>query len=242
LLGSPEDLDMTIDSRESVDRLTSRVGAVLLPLGVVVFVAATAVFHPSREHPMDNVAVFMEYAEDDSWVATHFVQWLAALFLTAGFVPVYFSIAAQTGKGVVAARFGIMAAILTAAGFTTLQAVDGIALKWAVDAWAAAAEPDRGALFAAALSVRWTEYALQSYSNLLLGLTVILFALATTWSSVYPGWLAWLAAGSGIAWIIHGTMVAYIGLFDSVPRLIAIVLMAIWAFAMGHLMWRMERG
>lgn len=31
-------------------------------------------------------------------------------------------------------------------------------------------------------------------------------------------------------------------LFDSVPRLIAILLMAIWSVAMGHVMWRMERG
>ena len=233
---------MTIDGRESVDGLTSRVGAVLLPLGVVVFVVATAVFHPSREHPMDNVAVFMEYAQDDSWVATHFVQWLAALFLMGGFIPVYVSIASRVEKGVVAARFGLAAALLTAAGFTMLQAVDGIALKWAVDAYAAASAADRDALFAAALAVRWTEYALQSYSNLLLGLTVILFALATAWSNVYPRWLAWPAAGSGIAWIVHGTMVAYVGLFDSVPRLIAIVLMAIWAFAIGHVMWRTERG
>jgi hypothetical protein len=145
-------------------------------------------------------------------------------------------------KGIVAARFGIVAAILTAAGFTMLQAVDGIALKWAVDAWAVAPESERESWFAAALSLRWTEYALQSYSNLLLGLTVILFSLATAWSSVYPRWLVWLAAASGVAWIVHGTMVAYIGLFDSVPRLIAILLMAVWAFGMGHVMWRMELG
>jgi hypothetical protein len=233
---------MSMDRREAVDGLTSRVGAVLLPLGVVVFVVATAVFHPSREHPMDNVAVFMEYAQDESWVATHFAQWLASIFLMGGFLPVYLSIASRMEKGVVAARFGIAAALLTAAGFTMLQAVDGIALKWAVDAWAAASPTERDALFAAALSVRWTEYALQSYSNLTLGLTLILFALATVWSSVYPRWHAWLAAGSGLAWIVHGTMVAYIGLFDSPPRLIAIALMAIWAFAMGHVMWRIEPG
>ena len=31
---------------------------------------------------------------------------------------------------------------------------------------------------------------------------------------------------------------AYIGLFDSIPRLVALVLMAVWAFIMGYLMWR----
>ena len=231
-----------VDGREDVDGITSRMGAVMLPIGVVLFVVATAVFHPSREHPMDNTAVFMEYAEDSSWIATHFAQWVASLFLMGGFIPVYFSIAWRMERGAAVARFGVAAALLTAAGFTALQAVDGIALKWAVDAWAAAAGSEREALFAAALSVRWTEYALQSYTNLLLGLTLILYALAIAWSSVYPRWLAGLATGSGIAWIIHGAMVPYVGLFDSIPRLIAIVLMAVWSFVMGHVMWRARHG
>ena len=41
-----------------------------------------------------------------------------------------------------------------------------------------------------------------------------------------------------MAWIIHGLMVPYIGLFNSIPRLVALVLMAVWAFIMGYLMWR----
>jgi hypothetical protein len=32
--------------------------------------------------------------------------------------------------------------------------------------------------------------------------------------------------------------VPYIGLFNSIPRLVALVLMAVWAFIMGYLMWR----
>ena len=33
-------------------------------------------------------------------------------------------------------------------------------------------------------------------------------------------------------------MVPYIGLFDSIPRLVAIGLMALWAFILAVLMWR----
>jgi hypothetical protein len=33
-------------------------------------------------------------------------------------------------------------------------------------------------------------------------------------------------------------MVPYIGLFDSIPRLVGLVLMALWAFIMAVLMWR----
>jgi len=128
--------------------------------------------------------------------------------------------------------------VLTAAAITMLQAVDGVALKWAVDAWANAPINQQDAAFAAALAVRWTEYALQSYANLLLGLTLILYGLAMMLGVVYPRWLGWIALGSGIAWIVHGLMVPYLGLFDSIPRLVAIFLLAGWAFITAVLMWR----
>ena len=218
--------------------MTSKVGAVLLPLGVVLFVVSTAVFHPSEEHPMDNPAVFMEYARDDGWVATHFAQWFAALFIVSGLISVYYAIESRGGAGAAIARFGFAAALLTGAAFTALQAVDGIALKWAVDEWAAAPPDERVAAFYAAESVRWTEYALQSYSNLLLGLTLLILGLASSLSALSPPWLAALAGGSGVAWIVHAAMVPYVGLFDSTPRLVAIVLLATWSFIMARLMWR----
>ena len=34
----------------------------------------------------------------------------------------------------------------------------------------------------------------------------------------------------------------YVGLFDSIPRLVAIVLMALWAFITAALMWRNSSG
>lgn len=225
-------------TREHVDDVTSQIGAALLPLSVVIFAVSTGVLHPSREHPMDNPAVFAEYAQDDLWIVTHFAQWLATLFLLGGFISVYFSIASRMERGAAVARFGVGAALLTAAAFTMLQAVDGVALKWAVDAWAVAPATIQEPLFAAALSMRWAEYALQSYSNLLLGITFLLFALAIAWSSAFPRWLTWPAAVSGIAWAVHGAAVPYIGFFDSLPRLIAISSMAIWSFGSAWVMWR----
>jgi len=119
-----------------------------------------------------------------------------------------------------------------------LQAVDGVALKWAVDTWASAPADQEVAAFSAAAALRWTEYSLQSYSFILLGLTFILYGLSIVLGTVYPRWLGWVAVGSGVAWIVHGLMVPYVGLFDSIPRLVAIVLMALWAFIIGVLMWR----
>ena len=227
-----------MDARMGAEAITTRIGAIALPLGVILFVIVTAIFHPHREAPMDNPAVFMEYAHSDSWVAIHFAQWFAALLLIGGFVALYYSITTRPEANAAVARFGLAAALLAGASLTMLQAVDGVALKWAVDTWASAPADQEGNLFAAALTVGWTEYALQSYSFILLGLTLILYGLAMALGSGYPRWLGWVAVGSGVGWIIHGLVVPYVGLFDSIPRLVAIVLMALWAFILAVLMWR----
>jgi hypothetical protein len=46
-----------------------RIGAVALPLVIIVFVVSTAI-HPSREAPIDNRAIFMEYAQRESAPST----------------------------------------------------------------------------------------------------------------------------------------------------------------------------
>jgi hypothetical protein len=216
---------------------TTRIGAIALPLGIILLVAATAI-HPSREEVMDNLAVFAEYANSENWVAVHFVQWFAALLFIGGLVALYSSLTTKLDAAAGVARFGLAAALVTAAAITMLQAVDGVALKWAVDSWVSAPAEQEVAAFAAAQAVRWTEYGLQSYSNILLGLTLLLYGLAIALGAVYPRWLGWIAMGAGVAWIIHGLIVPYYGLFESMPRGVALVLTAVWAFVMAYLMWR----
>jgi hypothetical protein len=124
-----------MNTRMEVEANMTRIGAVLLPLGVILFVVATAIFHPHREDPMDSAAVFMEYAQDESWVVVHFAQWVAALLASGGLVSLCYSFASKPEAGAgVAARIGAVGAVLTAATFTMRQAVDGLAHKWAVDA------------------------------------------------------------------------------------------------------------
>jgi hypothetical protein len=217
--------------------LWARTGAIALPLGVILLLAATAV-HPSRENPMNHEAVFREYALSEGWIAIHFMQWVAALVFFGGLVALYFAMTAKREGPTVLARFGLVGVVLTAAAITMLQAVDGVGLKWAVDTWVGAPADQEPSTFAAAMALRWTEYALQSYSNILLGLTLIFFGLAIALNHAYAGWPGWLAVGAGVAWIIHGLMVPYIGLFDSPARGVALVLTTVWAFLMAVLMRR----
>jgi hypothetical protein len=153
----------------AADRLTSRIGAVLFLLGLVVLVISTQL-HPAHENPMDNQAVFREYAQSNLWIAVHLAQFVGFLLVIGGLVGLYFSIAIRPDAAAAIARFGLAAAATTGASFTILQAVDGVALKRAVDAWASAPPDQEVAAFAAAEAIRWIEIGVNSLAFSLVGL------------------------------------------------------------------------
>ena len=225
------------------EAITTRLGAAALPIGVVLTAILEVFFHPQREDPMDNPAVFMEYANSDSWTAVHLGQYFGFLLILGGLVALYYSISAQPGMGAGVAPFGLAAAVTTAASYTVLQAVDGITLKRAVDAWASAPADQQTAAFAAAEAVRWTEIGMNSLSNFLTGLTLLLLGLAIALGrGVYPRWTGWMAAVSGVAFMYNGVVeVAYKGFGPSIIKLVGLLLLAVWAFIMAVLMLRKAR-
>jgi len=218
--------------------ITTRVGAAALPLGVVLL-AVSEIFHPSGKDPMDNPAVFREYAESDIWTTVHLGQYFGFLLVLGGLVALYYSLAARPGRAAGLAPFGLAAAVTTAASYTVLQAVDGIALKRAVDAWVVAPSGQATAAFAAAEAVRWTEIGMNSLSNFLTGSTLILFGLVVALAGSYPRWTGWMAVASGCAFAYNGVVeVAYEGFVPSIVKLLGLALLAVWAFVMAFLMWR----
>jgi hypothetical protein len=138
------------------------------------------------------------------------------------------------------APFGLAVAVATAASFTVLQAVDGITLRYAVDAWVSAPDSQKAAAFAAAEAVRWTEIGMNALSYFLAGLTLFLFGLAIAGGRAYPRWAGLIALISGVALMYNGVIeVAYEGFVrSSVVKLVGLLLLAVWAFAMAVLMWR----
>jgi len=221
----------------AADRLTSRIGAVLFLLGLVVLVISTQL-HPGHENPMDNPAVFREYAQSESWIAVHLAQFAGFLLVIGGLVALYFSIAIRADAAAAVARFGLATAVTTGATFTILQAVDGIALKRAVDAWASAPPDQEVAAFAAAEAIRWIEIGVNSLAFSLVGLTLVIYGIALALSSVYPRWLGWVAAAAGVAHVIRGVGVSYEGFVPSIAALIGLALLALWTVVMAVLMWR----
>ena len=234
-----------MDAREAAagqvggdDASTTRMGAVALPIGVLL-IAISEIFHPSREDPMDFPAVFREYAQSDVWTTVHLGEYFGFLFLLGGLVALYYSVSARPGAGAGLAPFGLAAAVVTAASFTVLQAVDGITLRYAIDAWVSAPPAQKPAAFAAAEVARWTEIGLNSLSYFLAGLTLFLFGLAIALGRIYPRWVGLLAAISGATLMYNGAVeVAYEGFVSSIIKLVGLLLLAVWAFVMAALMWR----
>jgi hypothetical protein len=231
-----------MDARESAtrqiggdDAITTRMGAVALPIGVVV-IAISEIFHPAREDPMDFPAVFEEYAHSSVWTTVHLGEYCGFLLLLGG---LYYSVSAKPGVGAGLSPFGFAAAVTTAASFTILQAVDGITLRYAVDAWASAPAPQKTATFAAAEVARWTEIGVNSLSYFLAGLTLFLYGLAIALGRVFPRWVGLMAAISGAAFMYDGAIVvAYEGFVPSIVKSVGLLLLAVWAFVMAAFMWR----
>src|SRR5215217_7679529 len=232
----PTHLSDEIGSK-AADRLTSRIGAVLFLLGLVVLVISTQL-HPAHENPKDNPAVFREYAQSDLWVAVHLGQFVGFLLVVGGLVALSYSLATREDAAAAVARFGLAAAVTTGASFTILQAVDGIALKRSVDAWASAPPDQQLAAFSAAEAIRWIEIGVNSLSFSLVGLTLVLYGIALALGGSYPRWLGWLGASAGVAHLIRGVGVSYQGFVPSIAALIGLALLALWTVTMAVMMWR----
>jgi hypothetical protein len=219
------------------ERVMSRIGTVSLAVGLLVSVVFETL-HPAREHPNDNVRVFAEYARSGNWTTVHLGQLAGALMLLAGLVALGSNLALGRAVSAAWAKLATGAAVAAAASFGVLQVVDGVALKRAVDAWAAAPAGDRAAAFTAALTVRWIEYGLNALTFSLVGLTVVLLGVALLTGDLFPRWSGAWAIAAGSAYVAKGLAVAYWGFNGSIIGLVALVLFGTWALVIAWLMWR----
>jgi hypothetical protein len=183
----------------------------LLAAGFVLLALVTRLFHPSHDennHPV----IFDKYEHSDAWVAVHMGQFVSVLIALAGFVALH-RLLETRGKDVLLARLAVGATIATAAVWAVLQAVDGTALKEATEAWAHASLDERGLRFGDAETVRWTEWGLQSYFRLLMGITLILFGTALARTRLVSRVAASAGILAGLLYMTIGVAVGHTG-FD----------------------------
>ena len=133
-----------------------RIGSILFIAGMVIAIVSTAI-HPSTEDPSNHPLVFAEYASDDSWIAVHIGQFAGVIMVFAGgFVALYLLLVrSESGMAYVLVWIGFAVAILSASTLAILQAVDGIALKIAVDSWIAAPAEEKAIIFRVAEGIRF---------------------------------------------------------------------------------------
>jgi hypothetical protein len=224
-------------ARAMFERTMLRIGAVGLTAGLITAVVFE-LMHPSREDPNNNPLVFAEYAQSNNWTTLHLGALAGALMLIGGLVALTASL--RRGRAVEAAwsRLAAATAVVAAAAYGVLQVVDGVALKRAVDAWAVAPADSKTAAFAAAESVRWIEYALNSLTFSMVGLTLVLVGVAVVTGDRFPRWLGVWAVAAGLAYLIRGLLVAYRGFAANPSGLIALVLFGSWALVAAVSMWR----
>jgi hypothetical protein len=60
-----------------------RIGSILFITGMVIAIVSTAI-RPSTEDPSNHSLVFVEYANDDSWIAVHVDQIAGVIMVFAG--------------------------------------------------------------------------------------------------------------------------------------------------------------
>jgi hypothetical protein len=236
---------MTAETEVQVRPVAPRTGALLLALGVVTSIIGNSL-HPSREDPMDNPRVFQEYAQSDGWITAHLGQFAGYLFAFAGLVVLSQLLLGERARAAVAAHLGFAAATASVAVAAVLQAVDGIALKALVDHWAQAAGPQQAVAFGAAESVRWLEIGINSLFRLLQGTTLVVVGLALVLSDRFPRWLGWLGIICGLALVLRGIAVAFVGFDLSNPAYLAtsvvtslpVTLLNVWMAAVAIFMWR----
>jgi hypothetical protein len=218
-----------------------RLAAMLLLVGEILFVLV-GIFHPGREPANSHTPVFAEYAQSGIWTAVHLGQFLTMAVILAGLLALFVALDVQAGTPGWLARFAAVSVGVTLVLTGVLQAVDGVALKQAVDAWASAPAAEQAARFASAETVRWLEWGVRSYQRLMLGVSLVLFAITIVWTARIPRLIGSVMGLSGIAYMLQGWVVGAEGFSanGTIPGLLAFVFDFVWILWLVVVAWRMK--
>lgn len=118
---------------------------------------------------------FENYAASGNWAAIHLGQFIASAVLLAGLLVLFFALNVSEGMQHWVGFLGAVSAGVAPALAAVLYAVDGVALKQAVDAWASAPAREKATRLASAEVIRWLEWGTNGYWNFMQGLALLLY-------------------------------------------------------------------
>lgn len=227
-------------STNTLDRSWLRLSAMLLLVGQLLYVLVT-LLHPGGEanhHP----EIFATYADSTNWTAVHVAQFACMSIMFAGLFSLFSTLDAPAGTARLASRLGAASTIAALALYGVVLAVDGVALKQVVNAWAIAPASEKAARFADAEAMRWLEWGARSYQNVTLGLAV-LFAAAVVKTTQIPRPIAYLIGVSGLTLLVQGWLAGVEGFSQAhtFAIVLAEVLNAVWMTWLVVVAWTMAR-
>jgi uncharacterized protein DUF4386 len=227
--------NVTINPRTSLRR-----SAWLMLVGQLLYIAITQLHAGGDAN--NHHDIFAEYAGSDIWTSVHLGQFASMAILLAGLLCLGFTLGTPAGKARWAGRLGVAAAAATLALYGVLQAVDGVALKHAVNAWASAPDAEKAARFASAEAIRWLEWGMRSYLDLTLGLALLLFSASVARTAWVPRPIAYLMGLSGLTYLVQGWVAGSEGFSptQSVAIVLAWVLSLVWMIWLAAVAWRMQ--
>jgi hypothetical protein len=229
----------TNPNNATFDRTYLRISAIVLFLGELLFGVA-GYLHPAHEPANSHAAVFAEYASSTNWTLVHLGQFAGMLVIIAGLLVLFRALNVRMGLAGLVAQGAAVSAIVTLSLYAILQAIDGVALKQVVDAWASAPEAEKAARFASAEAIRFLEWGGRSYQDFLLGITFILFAIVIVATARIPRLLGVLVGLTGIGYIIQGFITGAEGFSvnNSTPTLFAYAVWLAWSIWLLIFAWR----
>ena len=126
--------------------------------------------------------------------------------------------------------FAAISAVVTVALTGALQAVDGVALKAAADAWLNAPAAEQPTRLAAVEAVRWLEWGVRSYQRCMLGVSLLLFAVLLVRTAPIPMAIGYLAGLTGLAYLGQAFVVGSEGFSPNgtAVSLLALALEPVW--------------
>jgi hypothetical protein len=217
-----------------------RIGAVAGITGLLLQVAMDQM-HPAHSDPNDSKAAFTEYSHYGLWTVVHIGQFLGTLLLGLALLALARSLSRQRGVPGALAVVGAVTTIILVAVFAVQMAVDGVALRSAIDTWArAAAGPGRTSAFQVANGLRGLEKGLSGFFHLSNGCTLVALGLSIALGHRYPRWLGWTAVVTGVAFLTGGVVTAHSGFSSDAGRVLmpALLLLGIFVIGICVSMWR----
>jgi hypothetical protein len=226
--------------RWSNSRTGLRVGAAAGLAGLILQ-AISSQLHPGHVQPNDSVGAFLEYAAFDAWTLVHIGQFFGTLLLGVGLVLLALSIPRHGLGGAMAVAAAVTTLVLVGV-FSVQMALDGVALRFAIDAWIAAPPELKPQAFAIADTLRSLEKGLSAFFHLLNGTTLTALGLAILLGHGYPRWLSIPALMAGIAFLGGGVSTAQTGFSDEAGQFLGPALPVTLVFLLGAFVAMWLRG